>query len=146
MINTLTGGQRWAEISIYQSKLPNFSSILRQRSQSINVTVVSALTHSLSHTHTVNTLWPQMWKQLGRVFVVGRELSCPCTRQLMMGNMKPGWAKPPDLSFGPDRLSLGQTWLCVRWCIDKWDLFDRIMQKGDKGLDLVRCWNKMVVI
>lgn len=35
--------------------------------------------------------------------------------------------KPRDLSFGPDRLNLGQTWLCVCWWIGTWDLRGRIM-------------------
>lgn len=41
---------------------------LKQRSSSIKFTVVGAITHSAS----CYTLRPQMWKQLRRVFVVGR--------------------------------------------------------------------------
>ncbi|CAB1429188.1 unnamed protein product [Pleuronectes platessa] len=55
---------------------------------------------SYTHMHT-------LWKRPEGVFVVGRELSCHCTRELLMGNMKPEWGKPPDLSFGPDRLKPG---------------------------------------
>lgn len=87
-----------------------------------------------------------MWRQLEQVFVVKRVLSCHCMRQLLVGNMKPGRAKPPDLSFGPERLNLGQTWLSVCWCIDNWDLLSVAVWRGDKGLWLDLVYPSMLVI
>lgn len=61
--------------------------------------IQEASPYTSAHMHRLYTHRPQMWKQLGRVFVVGRVLSCHCMRQLLMGNIKPrrGWSFRPQL-------------------------------------------------
>lgn len=84
-----------------------------------------------------------MWKQLEWVFVVERVLSCHWKGQLLMGNMKPGWAEAlaqTDFKLWP------QTLLSVCWSIDNWDLSGRIIWNGGKGSYLVYPLNKMLVI
>lgn len=85
---------------------------LKQRSLSIKFTAVGTIIHSAS----CCTLRPQMWKQLWRVFVVGRSavLSESVQQAAADGKHEALMAFSP----GPDWFNLAQTWLNACTCID----------------------------